>query len=67
MYSFTLLDPSDDLMLFCVGHRHGYSLIFWKHAKFAGAERHASPEDLLDPHTILLNPPDEITVVCGDA
>jgi hypothetical protein len=42
MYSFTLLNPAADLMLFLVGHRRGYSLIFWKHGKFAGAKRHVS-------------------------
>jgi hypothetical protein len=27
-YSFTLLNPADDLMLFIVGHRRGWSVIF---------------------------------------
>jgi hypothetical protein len=60
-YSFTLFDPDDDLMLFVVGHRRGWSLIFWKQGKFAGAERHVSPEDFLDSlDTIRLDLPDEI-------
>jgi hypothetical protein len=64
-YSFTLLDPDDYLMLLAVGHRRGYSMIFWRHGKFAGAERHVSPEDFLDSlGTILRDAPDEITVVC---
>jgi hypothetical protein len=62
MWSFTLLDPSDDLMLFLIGHRRGYSLIFWRSSKFAGAERHASPEDFLRSlDTIRLDLPDEIS------
>jgi hypothetical protein len=60
-YSFTLVNPDDDLMLFVVGHRRGYSMIFWRNGRFAGAERHASPEAFLESlDTILLNPPDEI-------
>jgi hypothetical protein len=57
----TLLNPDADLMLFVVGHHRGYSIIFWKHGKFAGAERHASVEDSLGSlDTILLHAPDEI-------
>jgi hypothetical protein len=60
-YSFTLLNPDHDLMLLVVGHRPGYSLIFWKHGKFAGAERHASPEAFLESlDTILEDPSNEI-------
>jgi hypothetical protein len=65
MWSFTLLNPADVLMLFCVGHRRGYSMIFWRHGKFAGAERHVSPEAFLESlDTILEDPPDEIVAVC---
>jgi hypothetical protein len=62
MYSFTLLDPADGLMLLVVGHRRGYSIIFWRDGRFAGAERHVSSvEALLDSlDTILEAPPDEI-------
>jgi hypothetical protein len=46
-----------------VGHRRGCSMIFWQGGKFAGAQRHASVEDVLDSlDTILEDPPDEITV-----
>jgi hypothetical protein len=61
MYSFTLLNPDDALMLFCVGHRRGCSMIFWRHGKFAGAQRRLSVEALLDSlDTILLHAPDEM-------
>jgi hypothetical protein len=60
-YSFTLTKPDEDLMLFCVGHRRGYSIIFWRDGRFAGAERHTSPEAFLESlDTILEDPPDEI-------
>jgi hypothetical protein len=65
VYSFTLLNPGADLMLFVVGHRRGYSMIFWRDGKFAGAERHASPEDFFNSlDTIRLDLPDEIVAVC---
>jgi hypothetical protein len=62
VWSFTLLDPAAALMLFVVGHRRGWSVIFWRHGKFAGAERHVSPEDFLHSlDTIRLDLPDEIS------
>jgi hypothetical protein len=65
VYSFTLVNPDDDLMLFTVSHRRGYSIIFWRAGKFAGAERHVSSvEALFDSlDTILLDAPDEIVAV----
>jgi hypothetical protein len=55
MYSFTLLDPGADLMLFLVGYRRGYSMIFWKHGKFA--RRHASIEDVVNSLDTILEDP----------
>ena len=56
-----------DLMLFLVGHRRGYSVIFWRAGKFAGAQRHVVEafEDFLDSlDTILRDVPDEIVALC---
>jgi hypothetical protein len=58
-YSFTLVNPDDDLIV--IGHRRGCSMIFWRDGRFAGAQRHMSPEDFLESlDTILEDPPDEI-------
>jgi len=54
-------------MLFLVGHRRGYSVIFWRAGKFAGAQRHVVEafEDFLDSlDTILRDVPDEIVALC---
>jgi hypothetical protein len=62
-YSFTLVNPADGLMLLVVGHRCGYSMIFWQDGELADAHRHTSVEDFINSlDTILEDPPDEITV-----
>jgi hypothetical protein len=62
-YSFAFFDPAAGLMLFVVDHRRGCAMIFWWGGKFASAQRHVV-EDFLDSlDTILLDCPDEITVL----